>query len=149
VVKRIVAAVAQLNEESGAEATFAFINAYLRRLGPVVRKHGGFIDKYMGDSIMALFTCPAAALGSGVDMQRTVAEINAERVRQGEEAIRIGIGGNTGTAMLGVIGENERLEGTVIGDVVNLASRLEELTKHYGVPFLFGEDTLEAMAADV
>lgn len=134
-----------MSERLGAEATFAFINEYLRRLGPVVRKHGGFIDKYMGDSIMALFTSPAAALGSGVDMLRTVAEINAERIREGEEAIRIGIGVNTGTAMLGVIGENERLEGTVIGDVVNLASRLEELTKHYGVSFLFGEDTLDAL----
>lgn len=137
-----------MSERLGAEATFAFINDFLGRLGPVVRKHGGFIDKYMGDSIMALFTSPAAALDSGVEMQRVVAKINEEQGRQGGETIRIGIGVNSGTVMLGVIGEDERLEGTVIGDVVNLASRLEELTKKYLVSFLFGQDTLDALAAD-
>ena len=137
-----------MSERLGAQATFAFINEFLGRLGPVVRDHGGFIDKYMGDSIMALFTSPVAALNSGVAMQQVVGELNRERVSHGGEAIRIGIGVNTGSVMLGVIGENERLEGTVIGDVVNLASRLEALTKTYGVPFLFGQDTLDAVPND-
>ena len=139
----------ELSEEVGAEGTFSFINDYLTRMGPAVRANNGFIDKYIGDAIMALFDSPVDAVQAGVDMLRTLAELNAERAKRGEKLIRIGIGLNTGPLMLGIIGEDLRMEGTVIGDAVNLAARLETLTKKYQVPLLISEDTLRAVEAAV
>ncbi len=138
-----------LSEEIGAQDTFAFINDYLTRLGPAVRANNGFIDKYIGDAIMALFDCPCDAVQAGVDMLRTLAAFNAEREQLGAAPIRIGIGLNTGPLMLGIIGEDLRMEGTVIGDAVNLAARLETLTKKYKVPFLISEDTLASIEQNI
>ena len=136
-----------LSEEIGSQETFDFINDFLRRLGPVIRENGGFIDKYIGDAIMALFDSPCDALRAANGLMDALGELTRKREANGDYPIEIGIGLNSGPLMLGIIGEEERLEGTVIGDVVNLAARLEALTKKYKVPVLFSSSTYDGMRA--
>jgi class 3 adenylate cyclase len=134
-----------ISQRIGAHDTFAFINDFLGRLGPAIRRHNGFIDKYIGDAVMALFDSPMDAVRAGIEMLQTLEQLNNERATAKLDPIRIGIGLNTGPLMLGIIGEDLRMEGTVIGDAVNLAARLESLTKKYHVPLLISEDTLNAI----
>ena len=125
-------------ENMTADETFIFINEYLAELGPVVRRNHGFIDKYIGDAIMAIFTTADDAVKAGTDMFLALERFNAER---STDDIAIGVGIHTGEVMLGTIGEEFRMEGTVIGDVVNLAARLEDLTKDYSSSLLISEQT--------
>ena len=121
----------KLCESLSPDDTFRFINRCLERLGPEVRAHGGFIDKYIGDAIMALFPSSGAdALRAAIAMQRAVDAFNADEPLAVPLAIGIGI--HRGRTMLGTIGEEERMEATVVSDTVNVASRLEGLTKTYG-----------------
>lgn len=132
-----------ISEKMTAEENFKFINSYLKRMGPQVRKYNGYIDKYIGDAIMALFPKRAEdGLLSAIDMQIELRNYNKHRMKQGYLPIQIGIGVHTGKLMLGVIGEDERMEGTVISDAVNLASRIEGLTKIYKATVIISEDTL-------
>jgi class 3 adenylate cyclase len=119
------------------EQTFKFVNSYLTRIGPIIREYHGFIDKYIGDAIMALFPeSPAQAVDAAVAMQKRVVVYNEERARAGYPPVAIGIGVHSGDLMLGTIGESERFETTVLSDAVNIASRLESLTKTFGVLIL-------------
>ncbi|MDF0556352.1 ATP-binding protein, partial [Kamptonema sp. UHCC 0994] len=132
-----------LSEAMTPQETFNFINSYLSRVSPVIREHKGFIDKYIGDAIMALFPQSAdEAVKAAISMQQKVVTFNEERQQQGQVPIAIGIGLHTGKLMLGTIGESERMETTVIADAVNLASRLEGLTKVYGAGILISHNTL-------
>ena len=132
-----------LSEAMTPKENFNFLNSYLSRVGPVIRQHDGFIDKYIGDAIMALFPDSAKdALQAALAMQKEVALYNQYRHQQGYAPISIGIGLHTGNLMLGTIGESERLETTAIADAVNLASRLEGLTKLYGAGILISLHTL-------
>ncbi len=131
-----------LSEKMTPDQSFNFLNSYLGMLGPVIRRNNGFIDKYIGDAIMALFPFkPDDAVRAAVEMQRAIEEYNAERVWFGREPISAGIGIHTGTVLLGTIGEKERMEATVISDAVNLSSRLENLTKLYQAKILISMDT--------
>lgn len=122
-----------LSETMTPEENFRFINSYLSRMGPIIRKHGGFIDKYIGDAIMALFPrLPGNALDAAVAMQKEMQVYNRHRAKCGYAPVRIGIGIHFGDTIIGTIGENERIEVTVISDTVNVASRLESLSKRYG-----------------
>ncbi|HNN91321.1 MAG TPA: adenylate/guanylate cyclase domain-containing protein [Pseudomonadota bacterium] len=133
-----------LSESMTPEENFTFINRLLRHLGPLIRDHHGFIDKYLGDGIMALFPeQPADALHAACAMRKTLRRFNASRVAGGQASIKIGIGIHTGTLMLGTVGEPERMDGTVIADAVNTASRLESLTKRYGVTILASAEAIE------
>jgi two-component system sensor histidine kinase ChiS len=135
-----------LAERLPSEAVFQLLNAYLARAGPIVRKHGGFIDKYIGDGILALFPDgPAAALDAAIALQSEVRRFNDERSRQGHEPISIGIGINYGDILMGTIGEAERYETTVIADTVNVASRLQDLTKVFGVSIIAGSTVIESL----
>jgi adenylate cyclase len=135
-----------LSERMTPDETFRFINGYLSRVGPIIRKHGGFIDKYIGDAIMALFPgSPADAAAAGVEIHRRLAAFNAERRGQGLAEVQIGVGIHTGPLMLGTVGEEQRLETTVIADAVNLASRLEGLTKLYNAGIIVSEASLGKM----
>jgi class 3 adenylate cyclase len=135
-----------LSESMSPPETFEFINSYLRAMEPMVGRHHGFIDKYVGDAIMALFdTSPDDAVLAAMDMLRALDEYNDHRAGAGREPIRVGIGINTGNLMLGTIGGEERMEGTVISDAVNVASRIESMTKFYGVDMLVSEDARAAM----
>ncbi len=137
-----------LSESMSPQANFNFINTYLSYIGPVIRRHRGFIDKYMGDAVMALFPDQAEdALQAAIDMLDEVANYNAYRWQRGQRAIRTGIGLHTGDLMLGIIGQVERLEGTVISDAVNTAARIEGLTKLYGASLLVSEKTLFGLSA--
>jgi two-component system sensor histidine kinase ChiS len=135
-----------LSETMTPRENFDFINSYLRRMGPVIRQHGGFIDKYIGDAVMALFaTDPDSAILSAIAMHHQLHDWNVSRQKHGMVPIRIGVGIHLGRLMLGTIGENERMEGTVIADTVNLASRIESLTKLYGASVLISGETRAAL----
>ncbi|MFB5652197.1 7TM diverse intracellular signaling domain-containing protein [Leptospira wolffii] len=136
----------QLSEKMTPKDNFDFLNSYMRRMGPIIRKHGGFIDKYLGDGIMALFpSIPDQALEAALEMLEELRELNRLRVERQYEPIRIGIGLHTGTLMLGTIGEEERMDGTVISDAVNLASRIEGLTKEFDTDLLLSEETFKKL----
>jgi signal transduction histidine kinase/class 3 adenylate cyclase/ActR/RegA family two-component response regulator len=132
-----------ISEQMTPEENFAFINSYLGRVSPVIRKHRGFIDKYIGDAVMALFPESADdALQAAIEMQQEVTVFNQRRQANGYMPITIGVGVHTGNLMLGTIGEEQRMESTVIADAVNLASRLEGLTKLYAAGILISDRTL-------
>ncbi|MBD1885052.1 AAA family ATPase [Microcoleus vaginatus] len=131
-----------LSESMTPEDNFKFINSYLSRMEPVINENNGFIDKYIGDAIMALFSGEADnAVKAGIAMLDCLVEYNQNRANCGYPPIQIGIGINTGTLMLGTVGGQNRMEGTVISDAVNLASRVESLTKNYGVSLLITQST--------
>jgi two-component system sensor histidine kinase ChiS len=122
-----------LSENMTPPENFAFINTYLGKVSPAIRKNNGFIDKYIGDAVMALFPRSSSdGVRAAIDMQKEVNIYNQQRQKNGLFPIAIGIGLHAGNLMLGTIGERERMESTVIADAVNLASRLEGLTKVYG-----------------
>jgi two-component system sensor histidine kinase ChiS len=132
-----------LSESMTPKENFDFINAYLGRVSPVIRKNRGFIDKYIGDAIMALFPEAADdAVQASIEIHQHLEIFNQERQRENLQPVHIGIGLHIGTLMLGTIGEEKRMEGTVISDAVNLASRLEGLTKMYGASIVVSESIL-------
>ncbi|MEW6495912.1 MAG: response regulator, partial [Cyanobacteriota bacterium] len=131
-----------LSESMTPEENFKFINAYLSRMESAIIENNGFIDKFIGDAIMALFSSRAdEAVKAGIAMLQRIIEYNQHRANSGYVPIKIGIGINTGSLMLGTVGGKNRMDGTVISDAVNLASRLESLTKSYGVSMLISEQT--------
>ena len=106
-----------LSERLSADETFLFLNQYLKEIGPVTRAYGGYIDKYVGDAILAIFPDgPDDALQAALAMQRKVDVFNQTRAQAGEPPVTIGVGVHSGPLVLGIIGESERLEGTVIAD---------------------------------
>ncbi len=142
-----IRAFTSISETLSPSENFGFINSYLETMGPIIRKHNGFIDKYIGDAIMALFPQkPSDAIDASIEMLEELYKLNVRRKSKGFAPISIGIGIHTGSQMLGIIGEKERMEGTVISDVVNTASRLEGLTKAYSTALLISEDVLAGVA---
>ena len=131
-----------LSESMTPKENFDFINSYLRRIGPIIRKYHGIIDKYIGDAIMALFDSPEHAMDAAIEIQTTVRQYNVYRVERNYMPIRVGIGMHSGSLMLGTIGESERMDGTVISDAVNLASRMENVTKLYDATIVISGTTL-------
>ena len=129
----------RLSEKMTPEENFIFVNAYYSVMGPVVRKNHGFVDKYIGDAIMALFDDADDAVRAAIEMLVTLKEYNRKASPKRPEPLRIGIGLHKGKLRLGTVGERNRMDGTVISDAVNLASRIESLTKLYGVEILVTE----------
>lgn len=133
----------ELSEGLTPKENFDFINHYLGYMEPVIRKNNGFIDKYMGDSIMALFSDSVDdAINAAIEMRLALQQFNKDRIEIGMPAVDSGIGIHTGNLMLGVVGGEGRIDGTVISDSVNLASRLEGLTKIYKTSIIISEDSL-------
>ena len=131
-----------LSETMTPAENFQFINAYLSRMEPAITQNFGFIDKYIGDAIMALFDGSADdAVKAGIAMLEELYEYNISRNRPDCPPLQIGIGINTGSLMLGTVGGQSRMDSTVISDAVNLASRVENLTKEYGVSMLITHNT--------
>ncbi|MFC1852062.1 two-component regulator propeller domain-containing protein [candidate division CSSED10-310 bacterium] len=129
-----------LSETMTPKENFDFINSYLSKIGPIIRDHDGFVNQYYGDGIMALFYGrTAAAVRAAIKMQKQGQKYNSYRVSKGRLPITVGIGLHTGTLMLGVIGDRSRMDGSVVSDAVNSASRLEGLTKIYGVSIIISD----------
>ncbi|MBE7382522.1 MAG: response regulator [Leptolyngbya sp. SIO1E4] len=130
------------SEQMTPEENFQFINAFLSRMEPAIAEHNGFIDKYIGDAIMALFSQSADdALQASISMLRRLRQYNQEQDKVGNPIIEIGIGINTGCLMLGTVGGRNRMDGTVISDTVNVASRIERMTRVYNVNLLISHHT--------
>ncbi|MBU45108.1 MAG: hypothetical protein CMN76_17995 [Spirochaetaceae bacterium] len=139
-----------ISESLKPSENFNFLNSYLKRVGPIIRNSRGFIDKYIGDAIMALFPdTPRSAVEAAVNMRLELLDFNEYRKKNGYVPIDIGVGLHTGVLMLGTIGEEERMESTVIADAVNLASRLEGLTKKMGAHIILSEVTLRQTLEDM
>ena len=133
------------SEMMTARENFIFINKILGIAGPIIRKHNGFVDKYIGDAAMALFVNGIDAVRAGIELYQTLVTNNDTKVKIGVDGINIGVGIHSGSVMMGIVGENERLSSTVISDNVNLASRLEGLTKHTGSGLLITRETLNQL----
>jgi adenylate cyclase len=143
-----------LAENLTARETVQMLNEYFSEMVDMVFTHNGILDKYIGDAIMAIFGAPIEtpvdannALAAANGMLRTLRALNATRVGRNAPPIEIGIGLATGEVLAGSIGSQKRLEYTVIGDSVNLASRLEGATKHYGAGILLDAATLAKITA--
>lgn len=135
-----------LSEKMTPNENFQFLNSYLNRIAPIIKSNHGFIDKYIGDAIMGLFPENADdAVLASIAMQKEIEEYNTIRRKYEKTPLKVGIGLHTGSLILGTIGHDERMEGTVISDAVNLASRLEGLTKHYGSNILISEKTFNSL----
>jgi len=147
-----------LTEKADPETLVMQLNEYLSRMTPVIFGNGGTLDKFIGDAIMAVWgnvrslgtaqdakSCARAALG----MRRELSQLNQAWREQGRMGLGMGIGVNHGEAIVGNIGSQERMDPTVIGDAVNLASRLEGLTRIYGVDILVGASAAELVRDEV
>ncbi len=147
-----------LSEKADPEALVAHLNEYLSRMTSVVFNNGGTLDKFIGDAIMAVWgnvrsfgvaqdakNCARAALG----MRRELQQLNEKWRGEGRMGLGMGIGINQGEVIVGNIGSHERMDPTVIGDSVNVASRLEGLTRIYGVDILVGPSAAELLREEV
>ncbi len=135
-----------LSESMQPEQVVEMLNEYMTRMVSVIRANGGIVDKYVGDAIMALWGVPFAkpddskrALKACLEMREELAKLNELRISRGQGALKIGMGLNRGDVIAGNIGSNEKMEYTVIGDAVNLGSRIESMTKEYGTDLLISE----------
>jgi class 3 adenylate cyclase len=137
-----------ISETLSPAENFSFINDYLSVMGPIIRENNGFIDKYIGDAILALFFNSADAARAAVAMHEMLQRFNAQFIDGIFPEIRIGIGIHTGRIMLGTIGEVRRMENTVISDTVNAASRIESLTKKLGAAILLSGESLAQVPKD-
>ena len=137
-----------LSERLTPEESFKFINSYLSRIVPVIQEHKGFVDKYIGDAILALYHHDGgadSAVRTAIDIQRTIAEYNGHRMSVGYRPLSMGIGIHTGPLMIGVVGIEKRMQNTVISDAVNLASRLESITKVFNISLAISEETFKKL----
>lgn len=136
-----------LSEMLTPQETFTLLNDYLHYMGHAIGHCGGFIDKFIGDAIMALFDDESTdgALKAAIAMQEALKEFNANRFKHGLPTVEIGIGIHRGEVVMGTIGFTSRIESTVIGDAVNVASRVEGLTKEYSCQVLVTDSVVKAL----
>lgn len=140
-----------MSENMSANQVSELLNEYFSEMEPIISKYNGIINKFIGDAIMAVFgepiqdeNHPSNAVKCGIEMLEKVQELHKKWVEEGKPLIEIGIGINTGEVFIGNIGSTKRMEYTVIGDTVNLASRLESYNKTYKTKFLISSTTYES-----
>jgi len=139
----------EISETLTPQENFDFINSYLKTIVPIIRQHGGFVDKYVGDSVMALFPDdPGNAVRTAIACQEAIRAYDLPNSGTSYPFLSIGVGIHTGQLILGTIGEESRMETTVISDSVNVASRLEGLTKHYGAGVIVSGQLLERLSEE-
>lgn len=134
-------------EQMTPQQTFSFLNDFLECMGLPIEESGGFIDKYIGDAIMALFDDEGtdSAVRAAILMQQTLSRFNEARMQKGLPAIAVGIGIHRGEVVMGTVGFTSRIDSTAVGDAVNLASRLEGLTKQYNCNILVTESVVNSL----
>lgn len=137
------------SEKRKPEEVVAMLNEYFAVMVGVINKHGGVVDKFIGDAIMAIWGAPKGsdrdphnALRACIEMRRGLEKLNETRIARGEPALMIGMGLHAGAAISGTIGSDERMEYTVIGNTVNTASRIEASTKAFGADLLVTDDVI-------
>ncbi|MGE3541642.1 MAG: adenylate/guanylate cyclase domain-containing protein [Candidatus Tectimicrobiota bacterium] len=137
-----------LSEQTAPEALLHMLNAFFTEMVAAVETHGGVVKQFTGDGVMALFGAPGLhtehptlAVRSALDMLRRLEMFNQQRLAHGAVPLRIGIGIHTGTVVAGCVGPDTRLEYSVVGDAVNVASRVQELTKELAVSILATGET--------
>jgi adenylate cyclase len=137
-----------ISEQMEAHALVSLLNEYFTEMVSVIMQEGGVVDKYIGDAIMAVFGAPVSrpddalrAVRAAVKMRAALARLNERLASAGKPTLRIGIGLHTGELVAGNIGSEARMEYTVIGDAVNLASRLESASKELGVDLVVSGET--------
>lgn len=134
-------------ESQSAMETFEWLNVFFTQMSQAISAYDGFVDKFLGDAILAVFdrvgNHAEDAMKAAVAMQESLQQFNRDRLQYNlEEIIQVGIGIHTGIGLIGTVGSEQRMDSTVIGDVVNTAARLEELTKIYGCPILASNTTI-------
>jgi adenylate cyclase len=141
----------RLTETFSPERTFALLRSFQERSCAIVFKHGGTLDKYLGDGFMATFgsidlqlDAPARALACAIELQQEIERWGRKRSGRGADPLHVSIGVHCGPVTVGNLGGSERLEFTVVGDVVNVASRLEEVTRDVGASIVASEDCIQA-----
>ena len=134
-------------EQMTPQENFNFINTYLQQISPEIRKHNGFIVKYMGDGLMAVFPDGVDdAIQAGIVKFEQLQKFNQSRTINGEIPLNIGIGIHVGDTMVGIIGDANRMQADALSDHVNLTARLESLTKYYGVSLLISGDVVQRLS---
>ena len=132
-----------LSEQMTPEENFRFVCSFNERMGPAIRKHNGFINQYLGDAVMAIFPGQASdALNAAIEMHEEVQKLNEERLLRNAPPIKIGVGIHTGPLIMGITGDQNRMDAATISDTVNTASRLEGLTKQYRASILLSDACL-------
>lgn len=135
-----------ISETLDPRDNFLFVNAFNNRMGPIIRRHGGFIMQYLGDGFMALFPEGSqGALSASVEMQERLREYNAERSLKNRMPVQVGIGMQNGKLIMGITGDSERLDAAIISDTVNTAARIEGLSKHYGTSILLTQECKDSL----
>lgn len=143
-----------LSEAMNPQQLLNFLNSYFKRMDRVIHEHEGFIDKFLGDGVMAIFEAindskgARNAVTAAIDMHKELITYNEHRARSGYAPIDIGIGINTGDVVIGTVGSHARMDSTVLGDNVNIAARLQELTKTFGVKIIISEQTQISLNGD-
>ena len=137
-----------LSETMAPKENFFFINAFNKRMGPIVRANEGLIMQYLGDGFMVLFPKGSqTALRASVQMQDELKVYNKERNAKGRVAVKMGVGMQNGKLIMGITGDVERMDAAIISDTVNTAARIEGLSKFYGTSILLTEHCLESLSA--
>jgi two-component system sensor histidine kinase ChiS len=137
----------KLSEELSTADNFRFLNGFFRRMTVHVARHSGVVATFTGDGFSAFFPGPPSeAFAAAVEIQGAVRAYNQERQGKRRAPIAVGVGLHTGPLMLGVIGDHDRLEASLISDTVNTASRMEGLTKEFRVGIVASESTVKAVA---
>ena len=140
------------SERHPAEEVVEMLNDYFEVMVGIIIKHGGVVDKFIGDAIMAVWGAPNStgteaedALTASIEMRRALVDFNNDRIARGKEPIKVGMGLHKGSVISGTIGSSERVEYTVIGDNVNMAARIEASTKSFGADILLSEELARAV----
>ncbi|MDO6473863.1 adenylate/guanylate cyclase domain-containing protein [Alteromonas sp. 1_MG-2023] len=144
-----------LSEHLSPQELMGFLNSYFLRMNDPIHQNRGFIDKFIGDAIMALFDHPGGtakdkardALQAAIDLRKALVMYNSHRDNCEYLPINIGIGIHFGPVIIGTIGSDDRMDTTVLGDSVNIAYRLESLTKKYNADIIVSAQTLETVGA--
>lgn len=143
------------SEKRSPEEVVAMLNEYFAVMVKIINSHGGVVDKFIGDAIMAVWGAPKSsdrdahqAVRACLEMRRALEGLNETRIARGQPAISIGMGLHAGKAISGTIGSDERMEYTVIGNTVNTASRIEASTKAFGSDLLISDTVIELIGED-